>query len=80
MTKKEKKRLLDMLPDLYQHFIEYPKSLICRTYGVFSVKMQGFKSVDLMIIANTLRWDDPNSISRVYDLKGSTELRKVEID
>jgi len=36
--------------------------------------------VDLMVMANTLRWDNPNKVLRCYDLKGSTENRHVRMD
>jgi len=72
MSVSERKRMIKMLPDLYMHFKNNPDSLLSRTYGIYTIKMKDFTAVDLLVMANTLRWDKPTLVNRVYDLKGST--------
>mmetsp|Transcript_38162 Transcript_38162/g.27716 ORF Transcript_38162/g.27716 Transcript_38162/m.27716 type:complete len:82 (-) Transcript_38162:300-545(-) len=41
MSSKERNKMIDMLPKLFKHLSENKDSLISRTYGIFTVKMQG---------------------------------------
>jgi len=61
---------------LYTHFKDYPKSLIARIYGVYTVDMPHYRPVHLMLMANTLRFRKPAQITRIYDLKGSSINRE----
>jgi len=76
MTNSEKKKMLKMVPKIYLHWKDNLRSLISRVYGIYKVKMEAFKPIHLMIIANTLRFENPGKIMRIYDLKGSTEMRE----
>ena len=67
-----------ILPKLHEHLKKNPKSLLSRIYGVYSVKMQDYQIVHLILMGNTLRFDNKNDISRIYDLKGSTFSRLVK--
>ena len=40
--------------------------------------MQDYQKVHLILMGNTLRFDNKNDISRIYDLKGSTYSREVK--
>ena len=68
-----------ILPDYYKHFKKYPRSLLARVYGVYTVKMEGYQKVNLIIMGNTLRFQNRADVCRVYDIKGSTYNRFVEI-
>ena len=46
--------------------------MICRIFGVFTVKIQGYGKVHFMLMENTLRIEDTEMIQYVFDLKGST--------
>jgi hypothetical protein len=68
------------LPDYYKHLKKYPKSLIARIYGIYTVKKKGYHKVNLMLMGNTLRWQNSADKYRTYDLKGSTFDRFVKTD
>jgi 1-phosphatidylinositol-4-phosphate 5-kinase len=78
MTKGELKFMEVLIPDYYKHIKANPKSLLARVYGIYTVKMQGLKDIHLILMGNTLRWQNRADISRVYDLKGSTYSRHVK--
>lgn len=51
MRGSEKKVLLDMLDDLIKHFVKTNnESLLARIYGVFTIKTNVFKSVDVIVM------------------------------
>jgi len=78
VTKEELKVILAVLPYMHEHFINNPHSIISRVYGVYTVKMQAYEQVHLILMQNTLRFDSKNDVSRVYDLKGSRFKRLVQ--
>jgi hypothetical protein len=80
MTESEKKFMEKILPDYYKHFKKYPKSLLARVYGIYTVKMQGYQMVNLILMGNTLKFQNRADIHRIYDLKGSTFNRFVKTD
>ena len=54
MRGSEKKILIDMLDDLIQHFQKTENlSMLARIYGLFTIKTNVFKSVDVIIMQNT---------------------------
>jgi hypothetical protein len=80
MTRSEKRFFLERFQGPYfKHFQACPSSLLARIYGIYTVKMQGHAPVHLMMLAHTLKCDMGN-IQRIYDLKGSTVKREVQID
>jgi 1-phosphatidylinositol-4-phosphate 5-kinase len=78
LTDDELKLKEKILPDLYRHFKENPKSLISKVYGVYSVKMKNYNAVNLILMENTLKFSDKKNIKRIYDLKGSRTKRYVK--
>jgi hypothetical protein len=56
MTSEEMVFMEKILPNYYTHFKKYPKSLIARVYGVYTVKMKGYDKVNLILMGNTLRF------------------------
>jgi hypothetical protein len=78
MTNTELTLIQRILPNLYRHFKENPKSLIARIYGVYTVEMPHYRPVNLMLLANTLRFRKPEEITKIYDLKGSSINREVK--
>ena len=79
MTKEEMIFMEKILPKYYTHFKKYPRSLLARVYGVYTVKMKGYSVVNLILMGNTLRFQNRADIYRVYDIKGSTFNREVKI-
>lgn len=70
--------LIKILPALHKHFKKNPSSLLSRIYGVYTVEMQDYQKVHLILMGNTLRFDNNQDISRIYDMKGSTFSRLVK--
>ena len=80
MTSDEMMFMEKILPDYYKHFKKYPRSLIARVYGIYTVTMDGYLPVNLILMGNTLRFQNRADIHRVYDIKGSTFNRHVKPD
>lgn len=62
------------------HVKEYPASLLARVYGIYSIEFKGLESIHIILMGNTLRWQNRSDISKIYDLKGSTFNRFVKLD
>lgn len=72
----EKKVLLNMLDDLIQHYKNTNnKSLLTRIYGVFTIKTNVFKSVDVIVMQNIIKLANKNNPCMYFDLKGSRQGR-----
>jgi 1-phosphatidylinositol-4-phosphate 5-kinase len=76
----EKKILLGMLDDLIHHFVVNRNSLIARIYGIFTIKSNVFAPLDLIVMQNTARHQFKKSLTLEFDLKGSTNNRKVMVE
>ena len=79
MSDEELAFFLKILPDYELHVKENPESIISRIYGCYTVRMEKIATVNLMLMANTLRFKNADNIERIFDLKGSTVSRKVKI-
>lgn len=62
MNKEELELLQRILPNLHKHLKQNPNSLISRIYGVYTVEMQDYEKVHLILMGNTLRFDNKNDI------------------
>ena len=72
----EKKVLLEMLDDLIVHFTKTNnESLLARIYGVYTIKTNVFKSVDVVVMQNTVLKEKVSNPSMFFDLKGSSKGR-----
>eukprot|EP00352_Strombidinopsis_acuminata_P005877 CAMPEP_0176371936 /NCGR_PEP_ID=MMETSP0126-20121128/25046_1 /TAXON_ID=141414 ORGANISM="Strombidinopsis acuminatum, Strain SPMC142" /NCGR_SAMPLE_ID=MMETSP0126 /ASSEMBLY_ACC=CAM_ASM_000229 /LENGTH=97 /DNA_ID=CAMNT_0017731591 /DNA_START=1626 /DNA_END=1919 /DNA_ORIENTATION=+ len=78
MSGGELKLMIQLLSDYNDHLAEIPDSLIARIYGIYSIKLQDIKKVNLIIMANTLKFRQPDLIERIFDIKGSKVAREVE--
>lgn len=68
-----------LLPYYYKHLIKYPKSLLSRAYGLFSVEIAGISKISFIMMENTFEAFENNRIFyKKYDLKGSTIKREVK--
>ena len=81
MSKKEIGHFLRVLPKYYEHLDTNKSTYIARMYGIFSVKIDAFDSVHVMIMQNSLPNIPRTKLAYVFDMKGSTinreELKKV---
>ena len=80
MTKSEMTFMVKILAHYYMHLKKYPRSLLARVYGIYTLKMEGYTKVRLVLMGNTLRFQSRPDIYRVYDLKGSNFNRFVATD
>lgn len=78
MPENELDLIIKILPDLHAYLSRYPDSLLSRIYGVYTVKMESYGPVHMIIMGNVNRWDNEKDVTRVYDLKGSSFSRKVK--
>ena len=53
-------------------------SLLSKYLGVYTIKIQNMADINCFIMDNLLG-KDFNNIVRIYDLKGSTKGRKVQL-
>ena len=64
--------ILDMLPDYINHLEQNPDSLLCKIFGVFTIKMAGLAPVNVLLMENTMQLTKEERLLKVFDLKGST--------
>lgn len=76
IDREEKQNLIrKMLPDYLEHMRRHPNSLLCKIYGVFTVKIPGVAPIHLLILENL----EPGGVKRYYDLKGSILSRYTKV-
>ena len=80
MFKDEFEIFMKAVPDYYDYLRYNPKSLIARIYGVFSVKMDDLEQIYLLLMGNTMKLENKNNLSYVFDLKGSMVNREVFVN
>ena len=73
----ELKLLMRMLPSYEEHLKDNPDSLLCKIFGIFTVKTENFSEVHIMLMENTMRLKDQQKLKYVFDLKGSSVDRIV---
>lgn len=72
IKRNERKTMLKFLQKYHMHVVNFPKSLLCRVYGVFSISIPGVTMIDLILMQNVFYQITP---LKVYDIKGSTAGR-----
>lgn len=83
MKESEKKLLLEqgVLENYYNHVVKSEfgsQTLLSRYYGVYQIKIENMNDITCFIMDNLLGHDFIN-IERIYDLKGSTKGRIVNL-
>jgi hypothetical protein len=74
----EVKTFLSVLKDYHRHLVRNNKSILARIYGVYSIKMQHLKPVNIVLMQNTMK--TTGFVSDIFDLKGSTYKRFAKSD
>ena len=70
-----------MLDDLILHFRRTNnESLLAKIYGVFTINTDVFKSVDVIVMQNTVQVENKLNPQMKFDLKGSTKGRYEKFD
>ncbi|OMJ67935.1 hypothetical protein SteCoe_34773 [Stentor coeruleus] len=75
IKKSERQIMLKFLKAYHQHLSEYPRSLLCKIFGLYTLKIPGVTAIYIMLMQNLLYMIKPNSI---YDIKGSTKGRTAK--
>ena len=68
-----------VLGPYYEHITQHPDSLISKVLGVFRVKLQMMDEPITFLIMDSLIGNEYKRIKRLYDLKGSTLQRFVQL-
>jgi len=77
MSQKEINHLLRVLPSYYEHMDTIPECTIARIFGVFTVRIDKFEPIHVMIMQNTMPNIPDTEMSYVFDMKGSSINREV---
>ena len=81
MRGSEKQKMLEMVVEMIDYLKENDnQSLIARIYGIFTIKTNVFTPIDFLIMQNTAQSICSKSNNLVFDFKGNTRKRKLEID
>lgn len=59
MNEGELKTFMNMFENYFNHLVKYPNSLLARIYGIFTVKMEDIVPVNLILMGNTMKYEDP---------------------
>ena len=82
MSEKEIKHMIRMLPQYRDYLDTNRQSFIARIYGIFTVSIDKFSSLHVMLMQNTLPAVKNSEIVYLFDLKGSTinraELKDID--
>ena len=71
MTSGELAIFCKILPKYADYLEKNPRSLLAKILGVFTIKQENTFPVIVMLMENTLRLLKKDSLTKVYDLKGS---------
>ena len=77
MSEKEIKHLLRMLPSYFEHLDSFGSSYIAKIFGIFTIRMDKFEPIHVMIMQNTMPNVENADLHYVYDMKGSSINREV---
>lgn len=69
---------LSKLPEFCEHFQNNKNSVLAKIYGVFTINTESSKGVHVMLMENTTQLKDPNRLTHIFDLKGSSVNRKTK--
>ncbi|CAG9334371.1 unnamed protein product [Blepharisma stoltei] len=69
IKRKEKKTMRKILKDYHIHLKNNPHSMLCRIYGLYTIKVPGVTSLDIILMQNVLYGVEPLF---TFDIKGST--------
>ena len=69
--------MLRALPNYYEHLDHCKNTLIAKIFGIFSIRMDQFDQIHVMIMENSLPHVDNTEMHYVFDMKGSSINREV---
>ena len=77
MTSGDLHEMIYSLHQFYMHFDNNPNSLLSRIYGIFTIQMDKFSPVHVMIMENCLPPVPKYELNHIFDMKGSEFSREV---
>jgi len=78
MTNSDLSTFLKVFQDYFDNVCSHPDSLIARTYGIFTVKMEDVEPVHLILMGNSKKTRSDKKIEHIFDLKGSFVNRETK--
>lgn len=78
MKDDELKLMLKLIPDYVKHLKNNKKSLLGKIFGIFTIKADNISEVHVMLMENTLRFENTKNLKYIFDLKGSLVDRSVK--
>lgn len=69
--------MIRTLPAYYEHMDTFRTSFIAKIYGIFSIKIDKFDAIHVLIMQNSLPNIPDTSLDFIFDIKGSTINREV---
>ena len=69
-----------MLDDYLAYLESHPNSLLARIYGVYTIRTSVFGAISVIIVQNTCQTNHRKNPRMVFDLKGSSFSRKVNVE
>jgi hypothetical protein len=77
MSQKEIKHMLRSLPSYYEHMDTFKKSFIACIYGIFTVSIDRFEPLHILIMQNSIPTVPNSEMAYLFDMKGSSINREV---
>ena len=77
MTSGDLREMIYSLHQFYMHFDNNPNSMLARIYGIFTIQMDKFSPVHVMIMENCLPPVPNFELQHIFDMKGSEFSREV---
>ena len=77
MSEKEIKHMIRALPNYSEHLDSNNMSLIAKIYGIFTINIDQFEPIHVMIMENSLPHIENTEMHSCFDMKGSSINREV---
>lgn len=77
MSEKEINHMIRVLPNYAEHLEYHVKSLIAKIYGIFTIQMDQFEPIHVMIMENSMPIVENAEMHYCFDMKGSSINREV---
>ena len=76
----EKATIFRIIDDLIKHVKKSKnKTLLAKIYGLYTIKTNVFADLEVIVMQNVAYSQDKKNAKMVFDLKGSTYMRKTKL-
>jgi hypothetical protein len=80
MRGEEKNNMINMIDDYVEHMRRFPRSIIGRIYGMFTLTTNTFAEVDYIIMENVYQPIHKINKKMEFDFKGNTRNRRLKLE